>query len=307
MIVYEADKKQFLSDAFDREIEEVILDQFIRKTGHRVGGAEIASWKASLRSFAAVLYDADIPDDVGVAVELHIPQSAKRIDVVISGIGPDGAKGTVIVELKQWEQVEATGKDAIVLTSLAGGRREAVHPSYQAWSYASLLHDFNEAVYEGRIGVAPCAYLHNYRRDGIIDAPQYRPYTEKAPLFLKGEAERTALRSFIKSHMHRGDRGAALHEMAGGRIRPSKALADSLGAMLRGNPAFVLIDEQKEIYEAALTAARSATAEHPQVLIVEGGPGTGKTVLAINLFGRTDPGAPERPLRVQERCAAQGL
>ncbi|MDA8092856.1 MAG: DUF2075 domain-containing protein [Betaproteobacteria bacterium] len=284
MIVYEAVKDQFLSDSFKHDIEDIILERFMRKTGHRVGPAEVRSWRDSLQSFAKVLNDAEIPDDLGVAVELHIPQSSKRIDVVLSGIDAAGGKGAVIVELKQWETAQATCKDAIVLTHLGGGLREVVHPSYQAWSYASLLHDFNEAVYEGRIGVASCAYLHNYQRDGIIDAPQYTRYTENAPLFLKGEEERAALRGFIKQHVHRGDRGAALHEIAGGRIRPSKALADSLSAMLRGNPEFVLIDEQKEVYEAALSAARAATVKCPQVLIIDGGPGTGKSVVAINLL-----------------------
>ena len=284
MIVYEADKKQFLSDNFDRDIEDIILAQFKRKTGHHVGRAEIASWKDSLLRFATVLQDDGIPDDIGVAVELHIPQSAKRIDVTLSGLDAEGARTAVIVELKRWETAQATGKDAIVLTQLGGGLREVVHPSYQAWSYASLLNGFNEAVYEGQIALRPCAYLHNYRRDGVIDAAQYAAYTEKAPLFLKGETERAALRGFIKEYVQRGDRGRVLHELVNGRIRPSKALADSLSGMLRGNTEFVLVDEQKEVYEAALSAARAATDKHPQVLIVEGGPGTGKSVLAINLL-----------------------
>ncbi len=284
MIVYEADKRQFLSDTFDSDIEEIILEQFTCKTGHHVGRAEVASWRDSLLRFASVLNGDGIPDDMGVAVELHIPHSSKRIDVTLSGIDASGGKSAVIVELKQWEKAQATEKDAIVVTRLGGGLREVVHPSYQAWSYASLLQGFNEAVYEGRIGIAPCAYLHNYRRDGIIDAGRYAPYIEQAPLFLKGGSEKAALRAFIRRHVSRGDRGLILHELAEGRMRPSRALADSLGAMLRGRPEFVLIDDQKEVYEAALSAARKASAGKPQVLIIQGGPGTGKTVLAINLL-----------------------
>ena len=75
-----------------------------------------------------------------------------------------------------------------------------------------------------------------------------------------------------------------MYELVNGRIRPSKALADSLTGLLKGKPEFVLIDDQKEVYEAALTAAKSSSAERPRVLIIEGGPGTGKTVLALNLL-----------------------
>ncbi len=80
------------------------------------------------------------------------------------------------------------------------------------------------------------------------------------------------------------DNKAVLYELANGRIRPSKALADSLTGLLKGNPEFVLIDDQKELYEAALAATKSSSAERPRVLIIEGGPGTGKTVLALNLL-----------------------
>ncbi|MEN1529163.1 ATP-binding protein, partial [Pseudomonas aeruginosa] len=133
-------------------------------------------------------------------------------------------------------KASATGKDAIVRTALGNGLREVVHPSYQAWSYATLLEGFNEAVYEASISVRPCAYLHNYPRDGVIDSPHYRDYMEKAPLFLKGKDELARLRSFIKQHIRTGDAKEVLYELANGRIRPSKALADSLKGLLAAQP-----------------------------------------------------------------------
>src|SRR5688572_27713847 len=144
---------------------------------------------------AGILRDKDIPDDTGVAVEFHIPQSSKRIDITLTGSGTDDAKNAVIVELKQWDSASATTKDGIVETFVGRGNREVVHPSYQAWSYATLLEGFNTAVYEGGIHLRPCAYLHNYVSDGAIDGPHYSNYIAKAPLFLKGEGETAKLRS----------------------------------------------------------------------------------------------------------------
>lgn len=288
MIVYEATKSQFLQDNNDRDIEEVILQRFKAGTGRKgVAEAELRSWKESLGYMARVLSDPDIPDTAGVGVELHLPQSAKRIDVTLTGFSTEGRKNAVIIELKQWDKVRANAKDGMVTTFLAKAQREVVHPSYQAWSYASLLEGFNEAVYQDDgVAVHPCAYLHNYVRDGIIDADHYQPYTERAPLFLKGEQERLMLRNFIKQHVRHGDDKAVLYEISNGRIRPSKGLADGLSGLLKGHPEFVLIDEQKEVFEAALVAGRTAStgSQAPRVLIIEGGPGTGKTVLAINLL-----------------------
>ncbi|HBO4785991.1 TPA: DNA/RNA helicase domain-containing protein [Pseudomonas aeruginosa] len=284
MIVYEATKQQFLKDTDNDDIEDVILAHFTARTGKRVGRSEIESWKGSLGYMAKVLRDEALPPDTGLAIEFHIPQSSKRIDFTLTGHDELGGKNAVLVELKQWSTAKATSKDAIVVTALGKGLRETVHPSYQAWSYASLLEGFNEAVYDQSIAVRPCAYLHNYVRDGVIDASHYQPYIEKAPLFLKGKDELEQLRAFIRKYIKSGDDKAVLYELANGRIRPSKALADSLKGLLKGNPEFVLIDDQKEVYEAVVATAKAASSKQPRVVIVEGGPGTGKTVLAINLL-----------------------
>lgn len=284
MIVYEATKKQFLHVHDNDDIEDVILAHYTARTGKRVGRSEMASWRGSLGYMAKVLRDEKLPDDAGLAIELHLPQSSKRIDFTLTGHGEAGEKNAVLIELKQWSTSKLSDKDAIVVTALGKGLNETVHPSYQAWSYASLLEGFNEAVYDRSIALRPCAYLHNYVRDGVIDAPHYQPYIDKAPLFLKGKDELEQLRAFIRQYIQSGDNKTVLYELVNGRIRPSKALADSLTGLLKGKPEFVLIDDQKEVYEAALTAAKSSSTERPRVLIIEGGPGTGKTVLALNLL-----------------------
>lgn len=235
---------------------------------------------------AKVLRDEGLPSDAGLAIELHIPQSSKRIDFLLTGRDENQAKKAVLIELKQWSKASATTKDAIVKTALGGGLVETIHPSYQVWSYAALLEGFNEAVYDKSIEIRPCAYLHNYVSDGIIDSAHYEPHISKAPLFLKGPEELTKLRSFLKKHIAHGDNKEVLYELSDGKIRPSKALAEALEGLMTGKPEFVLIDDQKAIFESALAAASEASEQAPKVLIIEGGPGTGKTVLAINLLVR---------------------
>ena len=285
MIVYHATKTKFLDDNDNRNIADVIESAYVQKTGRYAAHGEFKSWEASLREMARVLRDKQIPDDVGVGIEFGIPQTAKRIDFILSGLSSNGTPHAIIVELKQWSTSRISEKDGIIIAQRGGPHeREGAHPSYQAWSYAALLTGFNEAVYESGTELRPCAYLHNYKDDGVIRHPHYGPYLEKAPLFLYGEEELSKLRSFIKQHVKQGDKGELLFKMENGRIRPSKMLADSLAKMLKGNEEFVLIDDQKVVYETCLSRARHASIAQKQVIIIKGGPGTGKSVVAVNLL-----------------------
>lgn len=285
MIVYQATKERFLHDNDHAQIEDEVQRAFVQKVGRYVSQGEFRSWRNSLAAMARVLRDRDIPDDVGVGIEFGIAQTAKRIDFVISGAANDDTPHLVIVELKQWSNSRISEKDGIIIANRGGKAEiEGPHPSYQAWSYAALLNGFNEAVYQSGTELKPCAYLHNYRDDGVIRHPHYAAYLEKAPVFLDGAGELDKLRAFIKQHVRMGDRGKLLYEIAEGRIRPSKMLADSLAKMLKGNREFVLVDDQKVVYETCLAKAEQASEARKQVVIVRGGPGTGKSVVAVNLL-----------------------
>ncbi|MFT3818271.1 MAG: DUF2075 domain-containing protein [Rubrivivax sp.] len=284
MIIYQASKSQFLHHALHDDIEDIVSRQYRGATGHGVGRSEIQAWKHSLLEMAKVLGDDEIPDDAGVAIEYQLPQSSKRIDFVIIGEDASARTKVIIVELKQWSESRRSEKDAIVWARRGGraGESEGPHPSYQAWSYAAYLQDFNAAVQDGAMTLRPCAYLHNHPRNGEIDHPHYRAHLERAPLFLA--RERAKLQAFIREHVRHGDRKRALYAIENGRIRPSKLLIDSVAGLLQGKPEFVLIDDQKVAHESILEADARAS-QKKQVVIVQGGPGTGKSVVAINLLG----------------------
>lgn len=287
LLVYQSTKSRFLGDVESRGIEYDIAKAYLARTGRYARDAEQRAWRHSLQAMAKVLDRDDIASNAGIAVEFGIPQTSKRIDFLISGIGADGARNVVIIELKQWSTSKLSDKDGILIANRGGrSETEGPHPSYQAWSYAALLNGFNEAVYDGGIALGPCAYLHNYIPDDCIADDRYAPYIERAPVFLSGEEEQRKLAEFIKRHVHTGDDAKLLFEIEAGRIRPSKMLADSIVGMLKGNPEFVLVDEQKLVYETSLAVARKASAKHKQVVIVRGGPGTGKSVVAINLLAK---------------------
>jgi DUF2075 family protein len=286
VIVYQAIKSTFLADHDNRDIENVIATKYLQRTGRYAPDAEMRAWKASLAEMARVLRDPGIAQDVGVGVEFGIPQTSKRIDFILSG-HTDNGPSLVIVELKQWSEAKLSDKDGLIVARRGGSsEQEGAHPCYQAWSYAALLEGFNEAVYERSVRLKPCAYLHNYAKDGIIDNAFYEDYLQKAPLFLKGEEERQRLRDFIKQHVRYGDDAALIFQIENGRIRPSKMLVDSLVGMMKSNQEFVLVDDQKVVFESAVALATRASVSKKQVAIIQGGAGTGKSVIAVNLLVR---------------------
>jgi len=282
MIVYSATKSEFNDDVNTNVIADKILERFKDKLGHTTTQSEINSWKNSMMFMNNILTDTAIPGNAGVSIEYRIPFTSNRIDFILTGQNQDKTDTAIIVELKQWGDVKRTSKDAIVETFLGKAERETSHPSYQAWSYAALLQDFNETVRNENISLKPCAYLHNCDANDVINHSFYQPHTRRAPAFLKNDTGR--LRDFIKQHVKYGDTSNIMYRIDHGKIKPSKNLADTLVSLLQGNKEFVMIDDQKLVYETVLALAEESTPENKHVLIVEGGPGTGKSVVAINLL-----------------------
>ncbi len=284
MIVYQSTKLGFLKDA-SNGIEDIVRSRVKEKLNIdiQVGSSEYNSWKNSLGDAMYKVMQTDkIPDDSGIAIEYSIPRAKNRIDFIITGEDDQGKEKIIIIELKQWTDIEKTDKDGVVLTRFKSGPSEEPHPSYQAWSYSALLYGFNATVYEEKIGLEPCAYLHNHIDSDVILSPFYQEYLDKAPAFCKGDKEK--LQDFIAKFVKHGEKKNTLYRIDNGEIRPSKNLADSLSSMLKGNQEFVLIDEQKVVYENALSLTKKSSKQNKNVLIIEGGPGTGKSVVAINLL-----------------------
>ncbi|SEF97658.1 DUF2075 domain-containing protein [Lachnospira multipara] len=288
MLVYSGLKKDFLKsveeDSIAEEIEETIYNKMHKKTARN----EFRSWENSLEYMYKVLNDDTIPENSGIAIEYNIPQTSKRVDFIISGYGEKKDPNVIIIELKQWDKVDTVnGQDALVETFTGGAVRKVVHPSYQAWSYAAMIYDYNQNVQEGNIILHPCAFMHNYRKSNPekLEENQYKEYVEDAPIFGRGEVYK--LREFIKKSVKTGDNKEVLYDIDNGRIRPSKSLQDTINSMLKGNQEFVMLDEQKVVYEEILRVAKQCMTDlKKRTVVVKGGPGTGKTVVAINLLAK---------------------
>ena len=283
MLAYVATKEQFLLDA--HVIEDKVRESVKEKLGIGVGPNEITSWRNSLgNAMVHVMNSPRIPDDVGIAIEYQINKHKNRIDFIVAGRDQNGEESVVIIELKQWTNIDFAHLPEHVLTFVGQKDREVLHPAYQVRSYASLLEMYNEYVYEKPVKITSCAYLHNCTSNEVVSNSRYEEALRNAPVFIHGEKDN--LVDLISKNISKGDGIEILKRVDGSPIRPSLQLADAISKMLEGKEAFVLIDDQKTILEKIAFASQRGLSGKKQVLIVKGGPGTGKSVVAINALSR---------------------
>lgn len=280
MIVYEATAKRFIQDVDSNQIVSEIEKAFQEKLGRGIPPSEVSAYANSLPHMERVVRRAAVADDCGVLIEYKIPLTNFRIDFVIAGQDECGNKNFVIVELKQWQKASIAEGDGLVESYTGGANRVVTHPSYQAYRYKDFISDFNETVYSGSVSTQSCAYLHNYPQntpEPLLD-DKYDKILHKSPIYFRDDQSK--LEDFIAKYVKYGKGMDILYEMNNGRIRPSKKLIDHVSSMFEGNQNYVLLDDQKVAFETARVVANK---QEKAVVIIKGGPGTGKSVISVNL------------------------
>ena len=282
MIVYQNNAIGFRKAVDNNNIVIDIEKVYMQKFGRGIPDNEKRSWNNSLRFMETALRKSDAPDDCGVLIEYNIPSTSKRIDFIVSGHDENDNANFIIVELKQWDKADATDKEDIVCAYTGGKVRELTHPSYQAYSYKKFLSDMNEAIYKRNLKPHSCAYLHNYQRKipEPLTSVQYQDIIKDTPIYFSEDAEK--LQNFIKKYVGKGKGMEILYQIESGKIKPSKKFVEYVSSMFDGNEVYTLLDEQKIAYSNIVKYALDA--KDKTTIIVNGGPGTGKSVVAMNAF-----------------------
>lgn len=288
MIVYNDTLAKFNNDVTLNLISDKILMKMHEANIHGGEEAEFRSWQNSLNFMKNVLDDKEIPGDSNVAIEYQIPRTSKRVDFIISGADKDDKDNVIVVELKQWDKVEKVDDEMLhsVRAYTGGAVRMVNHPSYQAYAYSVFIRNSSEMVQDHDINIIPCAYLHNYEEKykGQLDDGIFKTWYDEAPFFIKNQV--LDLRNFIKKYIcKKSSDGDLLYKIDNGRIRPSKALQDCLVSLMKGNKEFMLLDEQAVVYDMCIKTMNQCLKDmRKRTIIIQGGPGTGKSVLAVNLL-----------------------
>lgn len=292
---------QFLSAADAGALPAAMLGGFYNAHGAQPSSSELRSWENSLPALArairplrgvdlgiavstsespALALDRSRP--AGIALEYHLPLSGKRVDVVLTGRDRRGGATAVVVELKQWSDAGLEDEHA---TNVLVGGHEHVHPSQQARDYADWLTDYHSAFTAGDLVAAPLAFCHEMplqAATALRDA-RFDDLLVQAPLFVHGEEG--ALVEHLALHVGAGDGLQLLDRLTGSRFQPSARVLDNLEAVLNAEDEWHLLDEQRLAFNAILDEVKRQQARAGQsAIIVRGAPGTGKTVIAVQLL-----------------------
>lgn len=258
-----------------------LTEQFRYKLGHNPSPGEVRSWDRSLAVLATDLHEAGL-DSVEMLIEYKLPLTSKRADVVLAGVHPEtGRYSYVIVELKQWSRavlLEGT-TDICVLDGLG----ERLHPAAQVRNYCTYVSDFVASIESSGSSVSGVAYLHNATDQDLGDLWAFQE-SEQARMFT-GQ-RRGQFLSYLRGLLAPAAGAEAADAFLGSAVRPSKQLMAVAAEEVQHREQFVLLDEQQTAFSLVMRAVeQSYRANSKEVIVVSGGPGSGKSVIALSLLG----------------------
>ncbi len=288
MRLYSGMSREFIDHAVHNRIAALLRDAFQRVYRYRPSPSEENSWRNSLRAVSQVFEHGRLLDH-GIILEYQLPLTSLRLDCLISGRNNRGRDEAVIVELKQWSGCEAASEPDLVRTIVGQAKREVLHPSAQVGQYCHFLADVHTAFHEGAepIVLSGCAYLHNYEAEkgDALFSSQYAELLRRSPSFSADDVD--PLTEFLRSRLDRGEGKPVLERIEQSRYQPSKKLLEHLARVIDGVPAFTLLDEQKVVFDKIFHAAKQGISHRKKhVFLIHGGPGTGKSVIAIQLMAQ---------------------
>ncbi|MFJ5608265.1 DNA/RNA helicase domain-containing protein [Streptomyces sp. NPDC093221] len=269
--------------ALDGSLFLHLTEQFVHMHGYRPGASEVRSWERSIPALASALGDAGL-DDIEVMLEYALPLNSKRADAVLAGVHPvTGEPSYVVVELKQWSHAEPHEDDPL-LCHIDAYAQPVLNPIEQVRRYCEYLVNFNGALAEHPKRVSGVAYLHNATEFGMSGLREIET-DDRGQLFTA--ETRGSFLDHLRTRLSDKHPGArAADELLAGKAAPSKQLMALAAQEVREREQFVLLDEQQVAYRMVLNAVRKAKqSDHKEVVVVTGGPGTGKSVIALSVLG----------------------
>ncbi|OGK25655.1 hypothetical protein A3A46_04540 [Candidatus Roizmanbacteria bacterium RIFCSPLOWO2_01_FULL_37_13] len=287
MIIYQGSSEEFNQDVIQNQIADKIAKNF-EEAFHRINESEYRSWATSLAILNNSFIYAGLKDNY-LLVEYQLPYSSKRIDVLVFGKNSSGEENVVILELKQWSNKEVKLSDAEGNIIVDYGRfiKEQPHPSLQVQGYYFYLKDFFELFNEvNGPKLNGASYLHNYSKlkNAELLSTNFAKEIKSFPIFSKEDS--SGLADYLRNRLQQGNGKVVFQRFSGSTIRPSKKLLDHTSEMINHRQIFNLIDDQIVAYNNILKKVKEIEKSNKKAaVIIKGGPGTGKSVIALEIMG----------------------
>jgi uncharacterized protein len=303
MLIYQAPSAKFIDDVRDNTISDLMTENYRSRLGRNPGTPEFVSWQNSLSRVRDLLEIGKI-NDTFVALEYEVPYNQSRLDCLLFGKGKNDVPNVVLIELKQWSSVRSLEEEGNFVETYTGGNERIVpHPSQQVKGYHNYMMGFvEEFEKEPSMTLFSCAYCHNYSRtdDKGLHNPIYKELIAEFPLFTKEDTK--LLGSRLKELLENGSGFEIFNRFMQSRLHPSKKLLDNVKKIIRNDVVFSLLNEQLVAKNLIWARCRRAIKKiEKSVIIVHGGPGTGKSVIALNILAE----AAQKKLNVRYGCKSK--
>lgn len=288
MIIYENTIEQFSADVMQNCIADRAAEKYRAYYKRNPGDGEYRSWTYSLAILNNSFLYGNLKEN-HIVVEYELPYSSKRIDVLIFGNDSLGQDNVILMELKQWsnENVKDSESDGNVIVDYGKFKKEQPHPALQVQGYHFGLKDFLEIFQEKNAPIlSSTAYVHNYSKEknAILFNKKFSSAMRTFPMFAKEDA--IELSRYLKDRLSGGHGKLVFERFTGSAIKPSKKLLDHTSQMINEQQIFNLIDDQIAAFNTIIHKAKQlAKVKKKSVVIVKGGPGTGKSVIALEVMG----------------------
>ncbi|MEK7635358.1 MAG: DNA/RNA helicase domain-containing protein [Patescibacteria group bacterium] len=289
MLIYKSDGTTFINNVRENKLTGLMVDSFKSSFGREPGQPEINSWRNSLPKIKDLIEIADI-ENINIALEYEVPYNTGRIDCLLFGKDEKNIDNIVLIELKQWTSVKDLEDEGNFVETYTGGNTRIVsHPSQQIKGYEGYLKSF-VAEFENKepLFLFSCAYCHNYLKTGNegLFAPIYEELIKDYPIYTENDT--VFLAEKIKKLLAKGDGFEVFNRFMQSPITPSKKLLESVSKIISNEAVFSLLNEQlvaKNIIWSKINKTQKG--DKKAVIIVHGGPGTGKSVIALNILAES--------------------
>lgn len=287
MRLYEGTIAKFSEDVIQNRIADAVSKNYYSHYKKYPSDPEYRSWQQSLNVLNNSFLYSNLKDNK-IIIEYELPYSTRRIDVLIFGKNNDNVDNVVLMELKQWsnEHVYNCENEGNIVIDFYG-KREVPHPCLQVEGYHFDLQDFVRIFQEKPpIELSSCAYCHNYSKydNNVLNLPKFKKVINTFPLFQKEDVKE--LGAYLKERLRNGPGLEVFNRFITSPVRASKKLLDHTGEMISKQQIFTLIDDQIAAYNAIMHKAKNLSKRGVKsIVIVKGGPGTGKSVIALEVMG----------------------
>ncbi len=285
-IIYDGTTDKFCNDVLTNKISGIMKNNFNNYFGRDVADSEFNSWQNSLQYVKNLIELSELKDNK-IVLEYEVPYNTKRIDCMLFGKGVDDKSYVVVIELKQWSKVNAVvDEENFVETFTGGAVRKVPHPSEQVKGYHNHLLNFIEIFEVDRdFNLFSCVYCHNYsktERIGLFDKT-YAKVLNYFPIYAKEDV--VVFADKLRNLLSKGDGFEIFNRFMQSPVRPSKKLLENTAKIIENQSVFSLLNEQLVAKNVILSKIRLFDKKKQKnVILVKGGPGTGKSVIALNIL-----------------------